>query len=267
MNLKDLYFPVEKIENPEIAKGVELPSGLQHAVQITKPDGVKRIVNYCSDLYHLVPNEQVIPLFLDEISRYYDVDVDFKIRDWARFQIHFIIKNKAVDIMRGDKLFPKLDVINSYDGSRRYQYVGGIWRQVCGNGMGVWDTKTRLTKMHTPAIGEEVSFGKVMELVSQFIADLSEHTEVYHELQESEINDPAGRIEEVIEETNFPTTLHEDVLFRLEEERNQLQMEYVTDWLIYNAFNYQLNHNTSLKAKEGKKENMDQEVLQYLLTY
>lgn len=267
MDLKGLYFPVEKVENPEIANGVELPSGLQYAVKVTKPDGGIRTVNYCSELYHLVPNEEVIPLFLDEISRYYQVDVSYRVSGWSKFFIDFIIKDQAVEIMKRDNIYPKLRVINSYDGSVRYQYIAGIWRQICGNGMGVWDSKTRLTKMHTPAIGEEVSFSKVMELVSQFILNIDEHTEVYQELNGSEVDDPAARIEEVIEETKFPTSLHEDVLFRLEEEKAQLNVSQISDWLIYNAFNYQLNHNEDLKAKENKKETMDQEVLQFLLNY
>lgn len=268
MDLSEIYFPVEKISNPSLQDGVELPSGLQFAVQVTKPSGEKRIVNYCSEIYHLVPNQEIIPLFLDQLSRYYKVDVKVRFNEWARFFVDLVIKDKSIDMGRGDNIFPKIRLINSYDGSYRYQYVAGIWRQICSNGMGIWEQKgTRIHKMHTPAIGEEVSFEKVMEMTSTFLAEIGEHTEVYRELSDTEIKYPESRIEEVIEETSFPSSLQEDVLYRLEEERNQLRMERITDWLVYNAFNYQLNHNEDLKAKENKKEKMDQEVLNYLLTY
>jgi len=267
MKLNDLYFPVQKIPNPSLEDGVELPSGLQYAVQITKPDGTSRIVNYCSEIYHLVPNDQIIPLFLDEISKYYQIEVSSKIRDWARFFIDFVIMDKAIQIIKGDNVFPKIRVINSYDGSYRYQYIEGLWRQICSNGLGVWEKKTRISKTHTPAIGEEVSFEKVMQLTSKFLADLSKHTDVYQELADSSVRDATSRIEEVIEETGFPSSLQEDVLYRVEEERNLLNLNEINDWLVYNAFNYQLNHNEGLKAKENKKERMDQEVLDFLLSY
>lgn len=268
MNLNEIYFPVEKIPNPELAKGVELPSGLQYAVQVTKPDGVKRTVNYCSEIYHLVPNDTVIPLFLETISKYYKVEATAKINQWARFHIDFILKDKGVTITKGDPVFPNIRIINSYDGTIKYQYANRFWRQICSNGMGVWvGGDLHIKTMHTPAIGEEVSFEGVMEMTSKFLAELGEHTEVYKELGDHVVRNPELRVEEIIDETSFPTSLHEDVLFRLTEEKEQLRLPEITDWLVYNAFNYQLNHNEELKAKESKREKMDQEVLTYLLNY
>lgn len=267
MNLNESYFPVEKIPNPSLDGGVELPSGLQYAVQVTKPDGTKRIVNYCSEIYRLVPNSEIIPLFLENVSKYYKARVEVKMRDWSKFFFDIIIEDKWVPILKNDPVFPKIRIINSYDGSYRYQYVGGLWRQICSNGLGIWENKSRIIKAHTPAIGEEISFGKAMELISNLMADFNDHLEVYHELSETVVKNPANRIEEIIEETGFPSSLHKDVLGRLEEEKTQLQITEVTDWLIYNAFNYQLVHNEDLKAKENKKERMDQEVLDFLLSY
>jgi len=268
MDLQKLYFPVKKIPNPELARGVELPSGLQYAVQVEKPDGTKRIVNYCSEIYHLVPNENILPLFHKEISKFYDVKIQCKMRDHAKFFVDFIILQKAMEIMKGDKLFAKIRVINSYDGSIRYQFADSFWREVCSNGMMGWaDGSNRIIKMHTPAIGKEIEFSKVMEMTSVFLADADENAEVYRELAGSQVGDSFGRIEEVIEETNFPTSLAEDVVERLEVERNQLGVTTMNDWLIYNAFNYQLNHNDDLKTKEQKKDKIDAEVLEYLLTY
>lgn len=268
MDLNELYFPVEKIPNPSLEDGVELPSGLQYAVQVTKPDGMKRIVNYCSEIYHLVPNIDIIPTFHEELSRYHEVEASFKINQWARFIVDFIIKDKAISIGAGDNVYAKMRAINSYDGSIKFQYLAGFWREICSNGMGAWESiNAKLKKMHTPAIGEDVSFEKVMEMLSSFLADMNDNAEVYRELNDVKVARPELRVEEIIEETSFPTTLEEDVLYRLEEEKNQLGVTVITDWLVYNAFNYQLNHNEELKAKESKREKMDQEVLFYLLTY
>lgn len=268
MNLNEIYFPVEKIPNPSLDDGVELPSGLQYAVQVTKPNGEKRIVNYCSEVYELVHNESILPLFLETIERYYKIEVRTKMRDWSKFFIDFIILDKPVQITNQDYINAKIRVINSYDGSIKYQYANSFWRKVCGNGLHAWvGGDTKLKKMHTPAIGEKVTFEAVMEMTSKFMAEIGEHSEVYKELAEAPVRDPELRIEEIIEETSFPTSLQEDVMYRLEEERNALNLTQITDWFIYNAFNYQLNHNEELKAKESKKEKMDQEVLDFLLTY
>jgi hypothetical protein len=268
MELHDLYFPVEKILNPELAKGVELPSGLQYAVQVTKPDGTKRIVNYCSEIYHLVPNKDILPLFTDEINQFYKTEVQVKQRDWSKFFVDFIIKTKSAEIMKGDHLYAKIRCINSYDGSIKFNWSDSFWRKICKNGMMGWAPgKHKIHQMHTPAIGQEVNFSKIMEMTSEFLADMDENTEVYRELADTQIRNPLQRIQDIVENTNFPASMAEEVVNRFELERTQLGITVANDWLIYNAFNYQLNHNDDLKTKEQKRDKIDEEVLEFLLTY
>ena len=114
---------------------------------------------------------------------------------------------------------------------------------------------------------EEISFEKVLQMASEFLAETADITEVYRELQDQEISDWMQRIEEVVEETTFPVSLQEDVTDRMGTELELFTEVKPNDWLIYNAFNYQLNHNGELKAKQGKKDKVDQEVLAYLLKY
>jgi len=72
--MTDIYFPVEKVPVEEIMHTeLEHPSGISHAIVITKPDGTKRVVQYCSELYYLVPNQSIIPAFEKEISQFFKV--------------------------------------------------------------------------------------------------------------------------------------------------------------------------------------------------
>jgi len=265
--MTDIYFPVEKVPVEEITPGFEHPSGISHAIVVTKPDGKKRVVQYCSDIYYLVPNDSIIPEFEKEMSRFFKIEKQVRMSRWARFFIDFILMEKGTQMAPKDMVFPKIRLINSYDGSIRYHFQAGFWRQICSNGMMGFVWEKGIKQMHTPKLGKETSFGAVMEMASEFLAESSDILEVYKELQDSEVPDWMNRIEEVAEETAFPITMQEDVVERMGTELDMLSGTVPNDWLIYNAFNYQLNHNEDLKAKESKKDAMDQEVLQYLLKY
>jgi len=187
---------------------------------------------------------------------------------WARFFIDFVLKDKAVIMSPKDTVFPRIQLINSYDGSIRYHFMAGYYRLICSNGLMVPEGFTKeISSMHTPKLGEETSFEKVMQMASEFLAETVEITEVYKELQDQLMTDWMMRIEEVVQETSFPVSLEEDVVERMEEELALAEGANPNDWLVYNAFNYQLNHNEELKAKQGKKDKVDQEVLEYLLKY
>ena len=265
--MTDIYFPVRKVPVEEIAPGFEHPSGLSHAIVVTKPDGTERVVQYCSEIYFLVPNDTIIPQFEKELSRFFKVETVYRMDRWARFFIDFILTEKSMAMSPGDMVFPRIRLINSYDGSIRYHFMAGFWRKICANGLMGYVWEKAIKAMHTPKLGKETSFGAVMEMTSEFLAESSSVFEVYQELQDNRVDDWEMRIEEIVEETSFPISLQEHVTDRMGEELGMLPGMEPNDWLIYNAFNYQLNHNEELKAKSSKKDVMDQDVLQYLLKY
>ena len=265
--ITDLYYPVEKVLVDDIMPGYEHPSGLTHAVIVTKPDGVKRIVNYCSDIYHLVPNERVVQPFIDTMKSFFEIDVKFQIMaNYAVSFIDIIFKKNPLLMAPGDTIFPRIRMVNSYDGTRKYQFIAGLWRQVCTNGLGLPHGSQREFKgMHTPKLGNETNFEGVLALASEFLASSNDIFELFQELNEQKIRMPKFRVEEVIESTSFPNTIEQDVTDRLAIEMGSNTV--ANDWLIYNAFNYQLNHNEDIKTKEKKREEIDREVLDYLLKY
>ena len=267
--MTDIYFPVKKVPVEQIMPGYEHPSGISHAVVITKPDGTERVVQYCSELYTVVQNIDIIQPFEQELSKYYTIEKNIRMSNWARFYVDFIIKDKFVTVgAKDDIIFPKVTQINSYDGSIKYNFMAGFFRLICTNGMMIQEGEVQQIKsMHTPKVGAETSFGAIMEMLSNFLNQVDDTTEVYHELNDQKTNDWMMRIEEVAEATSFPLSLQEDVMHRMGVELDSVKGMEPTDWIVYNAFNYQLNHNEALKAKQSKKDAMDQDVLEYLLRY
>jgi len=268
MKIEDLYFPVEKISSSDLMPGLEFPSGISHAIQITTPEGVKRIVNFCSMIYHLVPNQEVMDPFLAEIKKFYKVETFIRTYGWSRFYVDFVLKHKHFNMGTDDLVFPRVRLVNSYDGAVKYSFILGFFRLVCSNGLMIPEGYVeKIKSMHTPKIGKETSFEKVMQMTSEFLAEADDHMETYRELADQLVKNVPDRVAEVIEETSFPQKVEEDVLYRIGEDMKRVKITVANDWLVYNGFNYQLNHSEDLKTKEHKKEKIDQEVLEYLLNY
>jgi hypothetical protein len=267
VSLKDLYLPVEKMPMGDLLPKYDHISGLLYAMVITLPSGEKRIVNYCSEDYHLVRNEEILPPLIEEVSRFYDIETNCIMRGYSRFYIDIILKNQELVMDKNDKVYAKIRVANSYDGSRKYNFAMGFWRQICKNGLMGFTNWDSVNRMHTPGLEELTNFSKVMEMVSLFLAEAEDHFDKYRELHGQSVRNPLLRIEEIAEETDFPVSMVEEVTARLEEEKKTLNTSEVTDWLIYNAFNYQLNHNEEYKAKEERKAKIDSQVFNYLLSY
>lgn len=266
-HLQSIFFPVEKVPSEDICPGYEFNSGSKYAVVVDKPDGGKLVVNHCSEVYHLVKNQEIIPAFLQALQRFYKVEVAVRQYGYSQFHVDFALKNQGMEIMPKDTIFPKVRLSNSYDGRVKYNFTLGFFRLVCSNGLAIPEGDViQIKKLHTPSLSELTSFEKVMEMTSEFIKNSGRLSEVFFELDEREIKDPIGRVEEIIEQTDFPASLQEDVMFRLNQETEMLHAK-TTDWLVYNAFNYQLNHNDGVKTKELKRETIDNQILRYLRDY
>ena len=79
---------------------------------------------------------------------------------------------------------------------------------------------------------------------------------VYNDMANRMVNNWTERIEEVTKVTGFPTRQLEAVTSRLMSEHHQHGLP-ITDWLIYNAFNGELNHNSTIKTDEYKRMELD----------
>jgi len=269
-HVKHLFYPVFKVPSIEVSPGYEFTAAQEYAIVVNK-DGVQKVVNHCSDVYEVVPNLRVVTDLLKAFE-----GTDIKVTGWAkhdsRFAIDMVFMDKSLSMGKGDDIAPKLRINNSYDGRVKYAFNLGFYRLICSNGMvipleGFEDKNIDIKMRHTPAITDYTDTEEIMDMVNGFKANMKDFATPYRELQKKKVISIEERVAEVIENTKFPTRRAEDVVDRITEEMGLLHLNAagITDWLVYNGLNYQLNHSTDIQMDSHKKEALDQQVLTYLL--
>lgn len=268
--LERLLYPVHKVESKEILPGYSFTQQQAYAIVVDTPKG-KKIVNHCSKQYHLVTNQQIIEPLLETLEGY---NIDFLISNKmdCRFSLDVLLHDIKMDVGKKDPIIPKLRMYNSYDGRLKYQFHMGFFRMICSNGMvvpveGFEDKNVFLKMRHTPSLGSYVEKNAIIDMIESFKHHSKEFTAPLIELSKSKVGNIEERIKEVIDNTKFPSRKIEDVVDRIQIEMAELKTNVVTDWLVYNGFNYQLNHNSEIKTEVAKKEKIDQQVLSYLLNH
>lgn len=260
----EILFPVEKVPMVNMTKGLGFNPRFTHAI-VGDIKGKKVVLNICSKSYTLVKNEDIILPFEKALGEQFTFDTVIRERGNSRFYIDYIIKDELFTIARKDKISPRVRVHNSYDGRLKFHLSYGFFRQVCSNGMVVGEKLKNLNLMHTEQMAENYAPSELVEGIQGFLDQAKDLIQPYIDLNNQKVTNVQDRVMEVIEETKFPTRQAEEVLARIEAERKQLNLPYVTDWLVFNGFNFQLNHNEAINMDEHKKEKVDFEVLTHLL--
>jgi len=266
--LDRVTFPVEKVPvmdllGPSI-KGVR--KGITHA--IVKQD-TQEILSFVSEDYALVKNADIVSSFTEYFGGLgMDTEITFRAFRDVRFQISFALKGYMEEIENGDTVLPMFNILNSYNRSQRYQFSVSVWRKVCENGLHAWVEDASMDLLHTPGISNGIAVEESLKLIQDFLPVFEETLEPYYELADRNLHNLEGvnqRIAEVAEAINFPALL-------VESAQEQAQVEMVShgfapsDWLAYNALNYQLNHNAENLL--GRKANaLDKAAIGYLLNY
>lgn len=256
---ENLIYPVRKIEMPF----GKTNSYCSHAIVVDAPEG-SIMVNTCSDEYRLIRNSAIINPLIAGLKDKHNLHVSGYSWNNAVFNIR-IAAETGPGITQVDKLYPMLDIMNSYNGKIRCIVNLSIMRGFCANGMVVPTEMQQYRDFsHTPANEEELAVKKILAMFEAYLEDFGDISECYDDLKVSRVFNIQRRVEEVIEATKFPAKLAEEVMDRMQFEMAQLNVK-ANDWLLYNAFNYQLNHNEEMNWDPKKKNNADQEILEFLL--
>ena len=127
---KQLFKEVKKVKGSDIMKGFKFPTGIDHAVI----DEHKNILNYCTENYSLVENKKIF-LPIEEKLRAGKVDYirQVKIVTESQFYVTYLLKSKNTKKL--GELYPRLTIINSYDGKVKFRHEFGWFRLVCTNGL------------------------------------------------------------------------------------------------------------------------------------
>ncbi len=267
----DLLFDVRKVPVGDIlAPGFEkVKKNVSFA--IIKDFGSKKdpeILSFVSPKYELITNREILESFQEMfIEKGLRTEMNYQAFNDVRFRISFTLMDFNEPIQPGDLVAPEFYVTNSYNGSQRYQFGLRVKRLVCSNGLTMWVNENKVRMLHTPGAGEGVAIEKSFKAIEEFLPAFEETLDPYYELAERKLtgNEMRERIQEVAEETSFPVTLTDDALLQVMEDVKNLNAE-PSDWLVYNALNYQLNHNTP-NLLGRKADRIDHEVLDYLMNY
>lgn len=272
--LEKIFFPVKKVEaNPE----QDHASWLSHEILIWRPGGKPDRpirVNICSEDYNLVSNRKLFTPIVEAISDQWEIEPLVSMRDWAKFYVDFIFKEKPRrGATKKDILFPRLRLVNSYDGSVKFSFYFAIWRLICKNGARavIPESVRQGSFMHTPQLGDNEDESNdtakmILEKLESFIGNFKEVVEGYQPLIDHSRTETQALevIQEIQEETSYPKTLVEIAYERLQYEAHQLKQP-INDYLIYQSMNYALYQGGKSDLPEHKKDKKDSEVLDFLL--
>lgn len=258
-----LFYKAEKVEASAVMPGYGFNPANSHMVVIHTDKG-PTVVNHCSKGYNVIQNSTMIESFLNALQGEFEhitMDAYYR-KGFGRFFINFHVEDHALKLTPLDSLTPRIRLVNSYDGGLKYNSLVGVYRLICSNGLTVPVEHDADTFMHTPASG--IAVEKTLTSLRKFIPQFKSIVEPYKELIKQSVPALENRIEEVAKELRFPTRQVEAVLARAQEEMKLLKSK-PNDWIIYNAFNYQLNHNDDIGMKDNRKEDLDKAILTYLL--
>jgi len=262
--MENLIFNVEKVPLKDLLKVDLNPvSGIDHAI-VAKG----KILHTCSKDYGLVTNETLIRAFTQHLG---NQKIETKVtgsnhRD-SKFAIEIAMMSRSYNFgskKHPDQVHPTITLYNSYNGTQKYSFTVRFWRQICSNGMGRFESQA-LSLLHTPQVTDGAAVSKAMVLLTQFMDTYEDELEPLLDLQDSPVRDIEARIDAVAEAVGFPPILTEYAKERAVAELNQYHLE-PSDWLVYNALNYQMNHNAGALVGH-KAARLDNKVMQYLLTY
>jgi len=256
---KRAYQDVRIVAAEDILPDYETINSMTHCVVV----GDKKIVQFCSENYMLIPNKSITKPFEERLGAEHKFDLNISMYDDRRFWFNYIIKDKLIGGKK-DGILPAIKVQNSYDGGLRYILRFGFYRLICSNGMMIPEAGTEETQVTlTHSLGNKNELERAFDRIDDFLSESKEMAEPYQQLMAQKVKSPEERIMDVIEHTKFPSRQAEQVTARFHEEL-QLGLES-TDWITYNALNYQLNHNEEIKMQEHKKEKLDIQLLDYLI--
>ena len=261
------FAPVELVETKTILNGdFNIRSDRSKSVIITKPDGGRDIVNMASDSYALNTTTELFGRLEAEMDGKIQYEAKYYHEGFKRFFADYTLKGRMTSIgaldFKSDKVAPKIRVMHSYDSFIPFTFQVGMWRKICENGLHGYAFDQKAKVKNTVNKTPEIYRTMVAEMQS-LIEKAKEIEVVYNDMANRQISNWTERIEAVVAGTDFPVRQTEMVTQRLILEHQTHDLP-ISDWLIYNAFNYQLNHNSEMKRDEYSRMNIDTKVFEFL---
>jgi len=262
MEMKHLFFEVEKVPTLDLIEGAGTPlSNINHAIV-----GNGKIINFCSENYGLVPNRRIYDEFM-AFFKAQGINAKFSGKAFrnSRFELNFTLEDYPREIVKGDRIYPVVRVLNSYDGTQKYQSHVQVMREICSNGLTALVAEKVLKFLHTPQMVGSMGLEATLGSITEFLEVYDDVEETFLELTEYSVDSIENRIEEISEAVSFPKHLMEFAIETAQEEISKFGLPK-TDWLVYNAMNFQLNHRSD-NLLGRKATRLDRDILHQLINF
>lgn len=262
---KEFYSKAELVDTKTILKDdFNIMPYNEKSVVVHLPEGPK-IVNFCSKVYGLVKNDEIFPKIEELLSEKFQFTKQYRHQNHCVFWADYTLQGRNVFIGEAkfkDDVQPVIRIMHSYNGSVKYRAVMGYRRQICTNGLWGHVFETQVDLRHSQGNLIKI-FQKTIEGVENFVEQAKEFKVIYDDMSDRLVTNLEERIELIVNSTNFPKR-QKDVVIERAKIEHQTHGLPISDWLIYNAFNYQLNHNKDFSEDEAWRMKMDNEILKII---
>ena len=229
--LDESLFPVMEIPAiGQLGDGFKDRENTGYKFIIREDNG--KVLSCMTNEYKLVTNEEVMNKALPIIERCDGtVDEVKTFSEGARTSWSFKFRKNPITI-EGEKLFPQLNIRNSYDGSTQVNVLGGAFRVVCSNGLIVGRILGKESARHS-IWNTKLQNGHIGDIVESTIENMETVlNKEFPKMMSAEVK--KRDILKVIE--RFPTRQIEDMANYLVGNKPK------TYWDLFNAATWVLSH-------------------------
>lgn len=270
--LNDFFAPVKKVSKKELYPNMDFMSYNDTAIIMTK-NGKDIVVNDCSKGYALIPNSDLFPQ-LEELlkEKGFNFTKTYKVRNEAEFTIQYRLIDESFIVNapekykgkkgQNDSIMPLLEIHHSYNSRFIFNLNYGFFREICSNGM--WGLKYEGNIGLSHSVGNiEKIFDRTILQTELFLAEADKLKQQYDELNGRIISNYKDRINFIMNQTGVLKSWEQEITELVETEAKLLNTP-VTDWLIYNGFNSQLNHNEEITMSDRDKVKTDRKIFDFI---
>jgi len=234
------------------------------------------VVNSVSGTYGLLKNEDFFKVVEDKLKEeHINFEAKYKAINNSHFAVDYIldgeveIKGNNARVAGGDKIQPKIRLINSYDGSSPTLGFLGFYRKVCENGLHALKYEVDFRFKH-----REGNLKKAMPSLHQMIEKYKETEGIklisrFEVLAEQQVKttDLEAVVKNIADSTKLfkfeksdenisPSKNAQFVLDKIAFEADHFKT-VPNKWLVYNAFNEWLNNDERNSKLENHRVDLD----------
>ena len=265
---KQFFAEVRKMPAKEILPDFMFNSYNDTVVQVETDKGPV-ICNNCSSNYLLVPNREIFPILEQEMEKFGLTKINRTVVDNSTFFVDydFLGNDKKILIAKGDVIFPRISIENSYNSRYLFKINAAFMRQVCTNGLclPVEDSAFGAILSHSKGNIHKI-VEESLEGIYKFFESAKDIAGEYEVLMEKKVayNDIEDCVQNILKKTNSLLSCKEGIIERIKQE-NAMGVE-VNMFSIYNGINYFLQpaHNEFITNDSVNRRQMDEKILDFV---